>query len=252
MRTPSILLIDDEGIVRGALKAVLSQRGYDVRTASSGPEGLRMLEEAPPDLVILDREMPVMTGSDVLRRIRKIRPEIPVIVLTGWADDDGEKKYKFLGAAMFLSKDLEMESLIGAVETLVPLAVKGAGAESGDRILVADDDDVIRRLLQRFLEGKGYQVLAVSGGQAALDALPRFAPKIILLDLDMPGMRGREVLRHLQKIPKRPGVIMITGNEDVEIARACLKEGADDYVTKPFSLENLETSIWAKIMTLEP
>lgn len=254
-----ILLIDDEGIVRGALKAVLSQQGHDVSIASSGSVGLASLKQQTPDLVILDRDLPGMTGSQVLEEIRKISPAVRVIVLTGNPYAKGEEKYRALGISAFLSKGIGIEALLKVVaRETAPAAGRGVEAKksgsspSPERILVADDDESIRTILTRFLEGKGYQVMTASNGQEALDALPGFKPHLLLLDIDMPVLSGLQVLRRLRELPKPPGVIMISGNDDVEIARECMKEGACDYIAKPLNFEYLELSVWAKILTLAP
>jgi two-component system response regulator MprA len=107
------------------------------------------------------------------------------------------------------------------------------------RILVVDDETPMREALDRALRLQGYEVvLAVDGG----DALARFAerqPDAIVLDVLMPGLDGLEVCRRLRRRGSRLPVLMLTARDEVESRVEGLDAGADDYVTKPFALEEL-------------
>ena len=86
---PRILCVDDEPHILESLRDTL-RRGFDVRTAGSGPEGLAMLEDGPDEyaLIISDMRMPVMSGSVFLREARRVSPDASRILLTGYADLD--------------------------------------------------------------------------------------------------------------------------------------------------------------------
>lgn len=104
-------------------------------------------------------------------------------------------------------------------------------------ILVADDERAIREGCQRVLAAHGYHVLTAEDGQAAIDALSNSHVDIILLDLKMPIMSGEEVLRIVRaRYPELP-VIIITGHGTVDTAVQCMKDGAYDFITKPFQLD---------------
>ncbi len=105
------------------------------------------------------------------------------------------------------------------------------------KILVVDDEKVIRDGCYRVLSGKGYDVITVENGQAALDILAKEPLDIILLDLKMPVMSGEEVLEITgEKYPDIP-VIIITGHGTVDTAVECMKKGAYDFITKPFQID---------------
>jgi CheY-like chemotaxis protein len=114
---------------------------------------------------------------------------------------------------------------------------------STGKLLVVDDDPVVRMTTQDFLSGKGYTVRVAAGGREALSMLETFNPDVVLLDVAMPGMDGLETLRHL--VAARPAlpVIMITANADIEITSKLLQMGAADYVPKPFDLEYLDQAV---------
>ncbi len=105
------------------------------------------------------------------------------------------------------------------------------------RILVADDERVVRDGCRRVLSGKGYDVLAAEDGKEALDLLHSEQVDLILLDLKMPVMGGEEVLKHVRSRRPDVPVIIITGHGTVDNAVECMKNGAYDFVTKPFQVE---------------
>jgi len=111
------------------------------------------------------------------------------------------------------------------------------------KILVVDDEPEVRKLMEHFLTGKGYEVRLAENGRLGLAALDTFNPDLVLLDMHMPEMDGAETLRELAvRAPTLP-VIMVTVNEDVETTSQLLQLGASDYVPKPFNLDYLEQAI---------
>jgi two-component system, OmpR family, response regulator MprA len=108
------------------------------------------------------------------------------------------------------------------------------------KILVVDDERAVRESLRRALELEGYEIeLAADGSEAlgALDDEPQ--PDAVILDVLMPGVDGLEVCRELRRGGSRTPVLMLTARAEVENRVAGLDAGADDYVTKPFALEEL-------------
>ncbi|MCG2829419.1 MAG: response regulator, partial [Desulfobacteraceae bacterium] len=80
---PSILIVDDELSILQSLSGLLADEGFEVKTASNGYEGLKIVEEESPDLVLLDIWMPGIDGIETLKEIKKNYPTIPVIIITG-------------------------------------------------------------------------------------------------------------------------------------------------------------------------
>ena len=107
-------------------------------------------------------------------------------------------------------------------------------------ILVVDDERAVRESLRRALELEGYTIELAADGQ---EALGRFArepePDAVILDVLMPGVDGLEVSRRLRRQGSRVPILMLTARDEVENRVAGLDAGADDYVTKPFALEEL-------------
>ncbi|MEV4758372.1 response regulator transcription factor [Micromonospora sp. NPDC049559] len=107
------------------------------------------------------------------------------------------------------------------------------------RVLVVDDDQTVSDVVCRYLEYAGYQVSHVGDGRAALAAVARQAPHLVVLDLMLPGMGGLQVCRELRATPGGVPIIMLTALGDEADRVLGLQLGADDYLTKPFSPREL-------------
>ncbi len=107
------------------------------------------------------------------------------------------------------------------------------------KILVVDDEENIRNILQRILEEAGYDVVTAANGQEALDKVSQLMPEAVVLDIKMPGMSGMEVLRQITANWTDVCVIMATAVGDAQTAIEVMKLGAYDYIIKPFSRADL-------------
>ncbi|MBZ5594719.1 MAG: sigma-54 dependent transcriptional regulator [Acidobacteriia bacterium] len=110
---------------------------------------------------------------------------------------------------------------------------------SKKRILVVDDDESLRRVMQMQLEEAGYEVLAAAQGQDALALIEDTTPALVITDLKMPGISGLDLLRKLREAYPETTVIMITAFGTVSTAVEAMKAGAYDYITKPVDYEQL-------------
>jgi DNA-binding response OmpR family regulator len=116
---------------------------------------------------------------------------------------------------------------------------------AGPVVLLVDDDPAIRRAVSAGLELEGFTVVAASGGRAALEAAARIAPAVILLDLSMPDLDGLEVLERLRAGGDQVPVCVLSARDEVDDRVAGLQAGADDYVVKPFALEEVVARLHA-------
>ncbi len=109
-----------------------------------------------------------------------------------------------------------------------------------DRILVVDDEKLIRLSLQQSLTSSGYQVFTVSSGEEGIETYNKELPDLVLLDLKLPGINGIDVLKKIKEIDENALVIMITGHGMVKTAVQVMKLGAYDFIEKPFEVEQLK------------
>lgn len=119
-------------------------------------------------------------------------------------------------------------------------------ARTAEKILIAEDDPVSQRMLQSFLTKWGYEIIAVSSGTEALRILEGpDAPPLAVLDWMMPGLEGPEICREIRKDPERPYtyVLLLTARTQKEDLLKGLEAGADDYLTKPFDVQELRARL---------
>ncbi|MEC4806851.1 MAG: response regulator transcription factor [Jaaginema sp. PMC 1079.18] len=112
------------------------------------------------------------------------------------------------------------------------------------KILVVDDDPAIRNLIYRFLSQKNYQVEAADNGQAALEIFGKFNPDLVILDVNLPDALGYNLCEEMQRSTD-VFVLMLTSRTDTEDKATGFQKGADDYLTKPFDLRELEFRVGA-------
>jgi two-component system, OmpR family, response regulator MprA len=116
--------------------------------------------------------------------------------------------------------------------------------EDNKKVLLVDDDPEILSLLKKGLTLEGYAVETASDGPDALSRVPQFEPDVVVLDVTMPGMDGLEVSRKLRAISQIP-ILMLTARGTVRDRVAGLDSGADDYLVKPFALDELSARLRA-------
>ena len=110
-------------------------------------------------------------------------------------------------------------------------------------ILVVDDEPMVLDLFQKILSRERYTLLTASNGKEALELVCKKRPDLVILDLKMPDMSGIETLRRINRRNENPEVIIITGYGSMETAKAAMRLGAYDYITKPFDIDYIRALI---------
>lgn len=114
---------------------------------------------------------------------------------------------------------------------------------SSEKILVVDDELFVRELLLEFLSTEGYEVSLADSGEKAVALMQTQPADLVLVDLKMPGIDGVETLKQMKKIAPDTLAIIMTGYPTIESSIEALRQGAYDYVVKPFKLNDLKSSI---------
>ena len=155
-----ILVIDDEAEIRRSLRMILEYEGYDVQEASSGPEGLALIEREPPDLVFMDIRMPGLDGLEALQRIRQVNEALPVVIISGHGTVSTAVEATKLGAFDFIEKPLASERVLVTIRNAL------------DSTRLQDEN----RSLKRAVEAR-YQMVGESPALRAIwDSIKRAAP----------------------------------------------------------------------------
>lgn len=231
-----ILLVDDERIICELLQKVLTKHGHTVLTAVDGKQALRLFREERPHLTVLDLAMPGLSGIEVLTEIRKVDPTAPVIALTGHASSEEEQETLRLGVSAVLRKTAGLDLIEGML--LSTLEEKGPAS-----ILVVDDEPVLCAMLSKRLTLHGYDVRTAFNGTEALASIERHRPRLMLLDLYMPGMSGIEVVRTLRGRGDGLPIIVLSASRDEKLLQECLNLGSFDVLSKSVDLEYLDLAI---------
>lgn len=119
------------------------------------------------------------------------------------------------------------------------------------RVLVVDDEDEIRKAVGRALAGRDYEVSEAADGEGALTVAASWQPDLVVLDLNLPGMDGLEVCKHIRR-RSQVRILILSVREDEADKVAALDLGADDYLTKPFGVEELMARVRALLRRAEP
>lgn len=119
------------------------------------------------------------------------------------------------------------------------------------KILTVDDQMGIDSFFYEFFTARNYEVFNALSGKEALKIVEKERPRIVLLDINMKGMDGIETLKRIKEMDKDVSVIMVTGIKDEDVAKKAKELGADDYITKPLSLEYLDKVVLLKMMNLQ-
>ncbi|MBI4022112.1 MAG: response regulator [Candidatus Andersenbacteria bacterium] len=249
---PLVALIEDEPALANIIEGKLRTAGFRVAVAASGPEGLALVRAQRPDLMLLDMLLPGKGGMAILEKLQQegILPQLPVVIISNSGQPVEIERAKALGVRDYLIKvDLNPDEVVDIVNK----NLRGGGARrngegSGPRVLIVEDDELLRGELKRYLAGKQYRTAVAATVREAWLWLKRETVDLVLLDVRLPGVDGISFLRELKSQARWRAVpVMIISNlgQREEIA-AGLAAGADDYIVKASVLpEDIEARVAA-------
>ena len=262
-----VLVADDDDELRELLVDYLGLHGFETLQAANGLEALLRVKHDAPDAILLDLRMPRLGGIDALKRIQAFNPAITVIVISAETDAALKDQARAGGARAVLDKPVHLPDILTALggsraagTAPAPAAGPAAAAPApaaaaATHVLVVDDDEDLRETVVEFLTSRRFRVSVAADAVSAVRAISEAAPPdIILLDIDMPGLKGTDALPTIRAMAPRSAVIMVSGTADDATAKRALALGAFDYVVKPVNFEylasGLETALAMK--SLEP
>ena len=247
--TARVLVVDDNAMNLTVFKGLLKKTMVGIDTASSGAEALRLAALNAYDIYFIDHMMPDMDGIETLKRLRAMedRENAVCVALTANAVSGARETYIEAGFNDYLSKPVDGERLEKMMAGMLPeeklenqTVPEGRRVSTAPQVLVVDDDQVIRTTAKNILD-KSFDVITCGTGEEAIGLTKSKMPDAVLLDISLAGMNGFEVLSRLKEDPEVRDipVIFVTGEDSAEAESTGFKNGAADYVKKPFSPEVL-------------
>jgi DNA-binding response OmpR family regulator len=254
---PQILVIDDSLSIREELRTAIELRGYQVHTADTGEEGLRLAARIRPDAAVVDSQLPGIDGATVVRRLRgdAALRGIPCLLLTASDEKSAEVLSFEAGADTFMRKGEGTEVILARLEAMLRSSGTRLSRETAPslygpkRILAVDDSLTYLHALIAALGGETYDIIPATSGEEALALLSAQAVDCILLDLVMPGLSGEDICHRIKQSPNWAGipVIMLTARDDREAMLGGFRAGADDFVCKSSEFELLSARLRAQL-----
>jgi two-component system, cell cycle sensor histidine kinase and response regulator CckA len=245
-RARTILLAEDEEIVRDLTTQILKNAGYDVLAAGDGDEALVLYEEHRDDIdgVVTDIVMPGLGGRGLARQIREHDAELPIVFISGHHEETPETLQLGTGAAL-LQKPFSVDALVDAVGRLVGAHPAPAPVEHKREptCVLADDHPAVLDSVSRFLEAKGVRVSQARNGDEALATIRATQPDVAILDVAMSPTSGIDVARRVADVSPKTKVILYTGHNDRGLLDRALDAGARGFVLKEGTLESLEEAV---------
>jgi two-component system response regulator HydG len=229
-----ILIVDDNISLCKTMSFVLGRKGYAVATARDGPEAIEKVKETPFDVILMDLKMPVMDGVETHRRIKEIRPESVVVMMTAYAVEDLVQDALKEGAYAVLYKPLDMEKLVALIE-------EAREAKRGMLILVVDDDSGTCVTLRSILVRKGYEVGTAGTGEEAISMARERDYAILIIDMRLPTINGLETYLAIKDISPEAVAVMMTAyrQEMDDLVGEALNRNAYTCLYKPLDMEEL-------------
>ena len=288
-----VLLVDDNEVNRSILSEQMAAWKFDAAATSSGSQALEVMRAVVSnnldlDVVILDYQMPEMSGAQVLETMRndEALKNIPVVMLTSVDSAQVNQRLSKLGAEANLTKPARSSMLletilqviannrsnlqVGSMNNLMTEQTPVAGevtlqksneetiTPSPERaeldILIAEDNEVNQIVFTQVLEETNFNFRIVENGRLALAAYKAQNPRLILMDVSMPEMNGKDATVAIRKHErdnqmKRVPIVGITAHVLKGDMESCIDAGMDDYLSKPVSPNKLHLKIeqWMKV-----
>lgn len=231
MTERTVLVVDDDEPLRTSLVANLELEGYRCLEARDGAEAVAIVQEkgASIDVVISDVRMPKLDGVAAFREIKRIRPDLPVILMTAFSQERLVFDAMVDGVFTVVNKPFDAARLLEIAERAV----------SRPQVLVVDDSTEFLDSLSAGLRLSGQRPITTRDGREALEMLRESNVDVAVIDLLLPGRDGVGVLEDLRREKPCVRAIMITGHDVPDLIRRASSLGSHTALRKPFDVREL-------------
>lgn len=258
-----VLVVEDDAKTRTAVQSLLRQKDIEIIMAGTGADALEKMRSISFDCVILDLQLPDMTGFDWLKSLESERSEAerpPVIIYTAreLSEEENRSLNQYTGSIVIKGASSserlldEVTLFLHSVESrltqeqrdIIRMQHDADGALQNRTVLLVDDDLRNTFALSKLLKKRGMTVIIADNGQMALEKLREHEEiELVIMDIMMPIMDGYQAMREirLNLAWKHLPILALTARAMPEEQDRCVQAGADDYIVKPVDIERLLT-----------
>lgn len=225
-----VLIADDEPGMRATLADILTESGYEVRTAEDGQTAIEMCQVDDYDVVLLDVRMPKVDGITAFRSIRATSDRVRVILMSAYGEDELKHQALRDGAIAFLDKPLNLD-------TVIQLIADSAGLS----ILAITDDEPVAEMLPTCLGLSSKKLTVVRSADEAVAVMRQVHFDVALIDVELPATDGLACYLSLREIDPGITAVMVSDSDKkmIEIAREAVRKTAYTILSKPLKPETL-------------
>ena len=246
LERPLILVVDDRIEDRETLRDILVDRKYRAFVAKDGYEAIDIVRKSDFDVILMDIMMPGMDGMEVLEVVKEIKPDIGVVMMTGYSYEGlaGESLKK--GAYTCLYKPfLDMEKLLKVIDEVQEQKKRIGSSWQKAKILLVDEEPARKETISNILIGEEYKIISVSDGSEALKRAEENFFNVALIEFELSDMSGLELATKLKEKNRKICVIMIGRFSalDLETLEKSTREAIFDFLIEPIDPAQLKRVI---------
>jgi putative two-component system response regulator len=252
---PTILVVEEDSRLLENIVGQLENSGYAVQKSKKGKDGLHLIAEQQPNLILASTTLPDLKGIQFYKAAREaIGDHADFLFLASQDCLDDPTIRQTMTLEGFLTKPFSNQTLLATVKARVQSTLKPGTMQADEDIssvslLVVEDDMAMLVALRDILEGTGYRVSTATNGKEALERFRDVSPSLVLSDISMPIMDGIELFEAVRQLPGGKAVpfIFLTARGTRQDVFAGMSLGADDYITKPVTSQELISAVKARL-----
>ena len=243
-----ISVIDDDESTRRSTTLLIESLGFQAAGFESGDSLLKSRQLQETSCLIIEVRMPGMNGLQLQSYLAAAGYKIPIIFITSYDDRESRRQATQAGAVAFLAKPFSADLLLQTLLSALPSQLK----ERKKLISVVDDDESVRRTTILLIQSFGFQAAAFESAESLLKAGQLQETSCLIVDVQMPGMNGLQLQRHLAASGYKIPIIFITAYDSKESRQQAMQAGAVAFLSKPFNDELLLETIRTTLRDVEP
>ena len=243
-----ISVVDDDESTRKSTTLLIESFGFQAAGFESAESLLKSGQLDETLCLIIDVRMPGMNGLQLQSHLASAGYKIPIIFITAYDDRESRRRAMQAGAVAFLAKPFTDELLLQTLRSALPEQLQA----KANLISLVDDDESIRRTMTLLIQSFGFQAAVFDSAESFLKSRQLHETSCLIVDVQMPGMNGLQLQRHLASSGYKIPIVFITAYDNKESRQQAMQAGAVAFLSKPFNDELLLEIIRRAVPDREP